>query len=150
MAFWLLPVLLDRIPQCAGFGHIGFDEVKVGMIHKRHNALAAEEQRVQDGDPVILPKQFRGQDRADVSCAACDEYMAVRHSSPSSLILYPSKTKAGADLSFTTAMPCSMQVSLQISATSPEPTMRTRSKPAFRTLVKMILHALARTAIDRK
>ena len=127
-----LPVALDCVPHGAAFGYICLDEMKIGVMQKRNNRFSAEEKGVDDCDPVIKAQQFRRQDRADISGAAGDQNVALRHSSPSRRTLYPSRINTGADLSLTTKMPCSRQVSLQISATSPEPAIRTRSYPARR------------------
>jgi hypothetical protein len=36
--------------------------MKIGMVQERHQRLAAEEKRVEDGDTVIKAEQFRGQE----------------------------------------------------------------------------------------
>src|SRR5512141_94885 len=95
--------------------------MKTWMWKKRYERLAPEEEVVEDGDPAVGTEQLRGQEGTDITRAACDQHMPIHYSNPSSFTLYPSTTREGTSLSCTTAIPCSIQVSLQISATSPSP-----------------------------
>ena len=42
LRYW--PLAADIIPDGARLGHVSFDEIKIGMVQKRNQRLAAEEQ----------------------------------------------------------------------------------------------------------